>query len=235
MLRKIVTILAVTFVIGGIYLGWVEAKKPGRFPLHEIHLEGVANTNVEQALEAIHIDKGVNLFTIDLDSVKKNLLTLPWIRSVRVKRVFPGSLTIELTEKIAVCMGKAGSQLNLLDEYGAVIKPVEVNDPLVFPVVVTANREKDRAAKVVWLINLLGRHPWLKEQVSEVVGYAGSRWVLYTSRGIKILFSENADNELELLKRLHKRYNILGRQVRQVELRIPGRVAVRMADVEALL
>ena len=228
-------IVAVTCVIGGIYLGWMEAEKPGHFPLQEIHLEGVVNSDVEKALKKISTDKGVNLFTIDLDSVKKNLLTLPWIRTVRVKRVFPNSLSIKLTEKIAVCMGKDEDRLNLLDEYGSTIKLVEPRDPLVFPVVVMSHHTENQPAKVVWLINLLGRHPWLKDRVSEAIGYAGNRWVLYTKNGIKILLSEKADRELELLKRLQKHYDVLSRQIRQVELRIPGRVAVRMAATDATL
>ncbi|MBF0379940.1 MAG: FtsQ-type POTRA domain-containing protein [Magnetococcales bacterium] len=229
MYHKTVKIVAVILLLGGVYLGWIEAKKPGRFPLQEIHLEGVVNSDVDEALKIIKIDKGVNLLNIDLTKVKDSLLTLPWIRSVRVKRVYPGTLAINLSEKIAVCMGKEDGRLHLLDEYGARIKQLEAKDPLVFPVVATTDLNRERAAKIVWLINLLGRHPWIKDRVSEATGYAGDRWVLYTKKGIKLLLSADADKELEQLLRLQKRYDILNRQVRQIELRIPGRVAVRMS------
>jgi cell division protein FtsQ len=228
MYRESVKIVAVVLLLGGVYLGWMEAKKPGRFPLQEIHLEGVVNSDVEEALKVIKTDKGVNLFTINLTEVKNSLLTLPWIRTVRVKRVFPNALAINLSEKIAVCMGKKDGRLHLLDEYGARIKQLEAKDPLVFPVVATTDLNRERPAKIVWLINLLGRHPWLKDRVSEATGYAGDRWVLYTKKGIKLLLSADAEKELALLLRLQKRYDILNRQVRQIELRIPGRVAVRM-------
>jgi cell division protein FtsQ len=232
MLRKTVTLTAVALVTAGIYFGWLETEKLGYFPLEEIRLEGVVNSDVEQTLDTINIDKGVNLLTIDLESVKKNLLLLPWIRSVRVKRIYPNTLSVNLIEKIAVCMGKGENRLHLLDEYGAHIKLLEAKDPLVFPVVITPERSRDKQAKIVWLVNLLGRHPWIKERISEAVGFAGNRWVLYTKKGVKLLLSADADNELELLMRLQKRYNILNRQVRQIELRIPGRIAVRMNDIE---
>ncbi|MBF0358588.1 MAG: FtsQ-type POTRA domain-containing protein [Magnetococcales bacterium] len=232
MLRKTVTLTAVVLATVTIYFGWVEAAKPGYFPLEEIRLEGVVNSDVEQTLDTINIDKGANLLSIDLDSVKKNLLSLPWIRSVRVKRVFPNTLSVNLTEKIAVCMGKDENRLHLLDEYGTYIKLLEAEDPLIFPVVITPERSRNKQAKIVWLINLLGRHPWIKERISEAVGFAGNRWVLYTKKGVKLLLSADADNELELLMRLQKRYDILNRQVRQIELRIPGRIAVRMYNRE---
>ncbi|MBF0448618.1 MAG: FtsQ-type POTRA domain-containing protein [Magnetococcales bacterium] len=231
MYRKIFMIVALVFIAGGLYLGWNEARKPGRFPLQEIHLEGVVHTDVEQALEIINVDKGTNLFAIDLDSVKKSLSTLPWIRSVQVKRVFPNQMAIQLVEKIAVCMGKQEDRLNILDEYGSVIKWLEPKDPLIFPVVTTPDQKKERPARIVWLINLLGRHPWLKEQISQAIGYAGNRWILYTDKGVKLLLSENADRELDLLMRLQNRYNILNRPIKQVELRIPGRAAVRVAGL----
>ncbi len=235
MFRKAVFAVALTCVILGGYLGFLELKKPGRFPLRQIHLDGVVNSDVEETLAIINVEKGVNLFTIDLDGVKKNLLTLPWMRTVQVKRVFPDSLSITIKEKVAVCMGKDDERLSLLDEYGLVIKEVEARDPLVFPVVATTGRREERPEKAVWIINLLGRHPWLKEKVSEAIGYAGNRWVLYTDKGIKIILSGNADHELELLMRLQKRYDILNRRVRQVELRIPGRVAVRVAEDDVFL
>lgn len=229
MVRNIIGFFVMALVAGGGYLGWQEAVSQGRFPLQEIHFTGVNNTNVDKALELIAIDKGTNLFALDLDTVKKNLLTLPWIRSVRVKRVFPNLLSIIVTEKVAVCMGKEDNRLNLFDEYGTTIKHLEAGDPLIFPVVIVPNKGKNLGARVVWLINLLVKHPWLRAQISEAVGYAGNRWVLYTNKGIKLLLSQNADNELELLMRLQKRYNILNRNIKQVELRIPGRAAVRMA------
>ncbi|MBF0454043.1 MAG: FtsQ-type POTRA domain-containing protein [Magnetococcales bacterium] len=230
MLRQIVAAVALVSVVVALFMGWREALRPGRFPLQEIHMEGIVNTDVQGALELIDIDKGTNLFAIDLDSVKKNLLTLPWIRTVQVKRVFPDLLSVKLTEKVAVCMGKEENQLSLLDEYGTAIKELEPGDPLVFPVVVTSEREKNKSARIVWLINLLGRHGWVKEQISEAVGYAGNRWVLYTKKGVRLLLSERADDELELLMRLQRKYDLLNRQIRQVELRIPGRAAVRMSQ-----
>ncbi|MBF0590191.1 MAG: cell division protein FtsQ/DivIB [Magnetococcales bacterium] len=105
-----------------------------------------------------------------------------------------------------------------------------------FPMVVTNEWSKDGPAKVVWLMNLLGRHPWLKDRITEAIGYAGNRWVLYTNRGVKLLLSNDADRELKFLSRLQKRYAILDRTVRQVELRIPGKAAVRMkADYPAAM
>ena len=163
-------------------------------------------------------------------------MALPWVRSARVRRVFPVGLWVEMAEKVAVCTGRDGDRLTLLDEYGMAIKPLEPGDPLVLPVVTTGaggkpslRSENERPARVVRLINLLGRHGWLRERISEAVELSEDHWTLHTRQGMRLLISHRGNEELALLKRLQDQHRVLDRKVRQVELRIAGRVAVRAA------
>lgn len=217
------------FLIGVVFLGvqlWAEARKPGRFPLREVRMVGVVHTSMDQVWKLIGVGKGINLLRIDPREIKKQLSTLPWVRSVRVKRLLPATLVIQLVEKVAVCLGREGDRLIILDEYGTVIKPLAQGDPLVLPVVTVLNG-KEKSTRVVRILNLLGRHPWLRQRVSEAVEFVDNQLTLFTRRGVRILLSERADNELQLLKRLQEQFKILDRRIRQVELRIAGRAAVR--------
>ena len=228
MLRKQIGVVLLVVLLLAAVMGWKEAKKPGRFPLQEVVLLGVKHAQIVQTLPTIGVDKGVNIWEIDLQKVHDRIESLPWVRSVRLKRLLPSTLVIRVMEKVAVSMSKEDDQLVLLDEYGMVIKPLEANDTLIAPVIIPA-RGDEPAAKVVWLTNLLAKHAWLRGRISEAVGLPGGRWTLYTKRGVKLLFSKHTDQEMELLKRLQEQYTILDRKIRQVELRIPGRVAVRSA------
>ncbi|MBF0434584.1 MAG: FtsQ-type POTRA domain-containing protein [Magnetococcales bacterium] len=226
MLHRILILLGILFLVASLALGWWVANQPGRFALQRIQLNGFAKTTKAEALDQIGVQAGANLLWVDPRTVRDRLQVLPWVRSVWVRRVFPDTLVIEITEKIPVCMGLVGEKLVLLDEYGQPIKPYATGDALLLPVV-RPPPNKDGPREVVWLINLLDRFPGLKEMISEAVGHAGKRWSLYTRRGVKLLISERADQELELLMKLQKKYRILDRKIRQVELRIPGKVAVR--------
>ncbi|WP_130472651.1 cell division protein FtsQ/DivIB, partial [Candidatus Magnetaquicoccus inordinatus] len=168
------------------------------------------------------------LLTVHPKNVQSRLEAMPWIRSVHVKRQFPSTLLIRVVEKRAVGMVREGDRLFLVDEYGATVKPMEKEDPLMLPIIVSAPGE-EKATQVVWLINLLSKHAWLQGRISEAVSYPGGRWTLYTKQGIKLLLSQRIDQELELLKRLQEQYAILDRKVRQVELRISGKAMVRFA------
>lgn len=223
-----------TFLIGAIlsvftlllFKGWEMMHQEHRFPLEKIHIRGLVNITRKEAFQAIDTPKGTNLLAVNPDTIRSRLLSLPWVQTVRVKRVFPSTITITLTEKSAVCVGKKGEQLMLMDEYGMPIKPLESKDPLLLPVVTPAPGP-NHAASVVWIMNLLDKQSWIKDQISEAVGQVGGRWVLHTKKGVKLLLSNRAEQELDLLHRLQKRYKILDLRIRQVELRIANRVAVR--------
>ncbi|MBF0180828.1 MAG: FtsQ-type POTRA domain-containing protein [Magnetococcales bacterium] len=226
MFRKLLT----TALLAGLCLlawqGWEMLKLADLFPLQKIHVRGLVNTSRKDAFLAMETPKGTNLLSIDPEKIRSRLLSLPWIHSVQVKRVFPGTLTISLTEKNAACLGRMGERLMVMDEYGKPIKPFEVGDPLLLPVI-TPLPGPHQAANVVWIVNLLDKHAWIKDRISEAVGQAGGRWDLYTKKGVKLLLSNRGDQELALLHRMQKHYKILDLRVRQIELRIANRVAVR--------
>ncbi len=137
-----------------------------------------------------------------------------------------------LKERVAVCLGRDGERLVLLDEYGKPIKRLEPEDPLPLPVV-TQPADGNVSVRTVMLMNLLGEHLWLKERLSEAVGLSNDRWIFYTRKGTRILFSDRIREEMALLRKLHLRYRLLDRRVVQVDLRIPGKVAVRPGEPPA--
>ncbi|MBF0177491.1 MAG: FtsQ-type POTRA domain-containing protein [Magnetococcales bacterium] len=229
MWSRLLTLFSVVLVVAGLTWGWREARQPGRFQLEEIRLLGRVHTDekaILDALRSIGVVQGANLLRIDPRLVLEKMAALPWIRKVRVERVYPGVLAIAMVEKVAVCMGRQGEQLTLLDEYGKQIKSLEKGDPLRMPVVFR-NESILESETVVSLMNLLGRHAWLREQLSEAISIPGDRWIMYTKKGVRILFSQRAEAEMNLLKQLQGRYRILDRRVRQVDMRVSGLVAVR--------
>lgn len=231
MVRKQIGIALLIGLIVVVFMGWRATGGFDRLVLQEVRMSGIKQTRVAYAMAAlaeIGVVRGSRMLEIDLNAVQRRMERLPWVRSVWVKRRFPALLMIRVVEKVAVALGREKGRIMLLDEYGVVIKPFEVDDPLVGPVIVPAQRA-DQAAQVVSLLNLLAHHDWLRARLSEAVGALGGRWTLYTKKGVKLLFSKHMDQEITLLKRLQNQYAILDRKVRQVELRIPGRVAVRAA------
>ena len=228
MLRnQILIALTLVLLASAAYVGH-ETKKAGRLVLKEVQITGLVHIQADEILAAMDAKKGHPILGIDLENVRDQIERLPWVLSVQVKRRLPSDLMIRIIEKEAVVMSREKDQLLLLDKYGKIIKPLEQGDPIIPPVIVAA-ASVDGPAQVVDFVSLLEKHAWLKEHISEAVGLPGGRWTVYTKRGVKLLLSKRLEDELKLLKGLQDRYGILDRKIRQIELRIPGRVAVRLA------
>ena len=228
MLRnQILMALTLIVLVLAVYVGH-ETREAGRLLLKEVQITGLVHTQADEVLAVMDAKKGQSILAVDLEKVRDQIGQLPWVLSVQVRRHLPSALMIRIVEKEAVVMGREKDQLLLLDKHGKTIKPLGQGDPII-PPVIEAVTGVDAPAQVVYLAALLERHLWLKERVSEAVGLPGGRWTLYTKQGVRLLLSKRLENELELLKKLQDRYGILDRKIRQVELRIPGRVAVRLA------
>ncbi len=226
MWRKLTLFMLVLLLIGLSNWSGREALKPGRFPFQELRLRGAKNTQVPVLLQKIAVREGENMLAIHPEVIRSRLMDLPWVRKASVRRYFPGTLEIDLVEKVAVCMTVEGDVLYLMDEYGQRIKPLEKGDPAVMPVIRPAPGEA-AAASVVRLINELQPHPWLREILSEAEGQIGQRWVLHTLSGVRLLFSQNSAEELNLLRLLQNRFKILDRKIELVDLRVAGMAVVR--------
>ncbi|MBF0310558.1 MAG: FtsQ-type POTRA domain-containing protein [Magnetococcales bacterium] len=226
MWRRLLIFVFTIGLAGGAWWLSILAFTPGWFPLREIRVQGSDHTDVQEALRVLELNQGINLLSIDPAMVRSRLSVIPWIRQVEVSRVFPGTLVIEMVEKIAVATGKEGDRLVLLDEYGMPIKPLEINDPVVMPII-SGIQDEDRAKAIVDIINLLNKHVWLRPEISEAVGLPGGRWMLFTRRGIQLLLSQEANEDLILLQRIQNQHRILDRRVSRIDLRVPGKVFVK--------
>ncbi|OSM07056.1 cell division protein FtsQ/DivIB [Magnetofaba australis] len=229
------TLIGALFIVlaAAAVFGWQAAHAPGRFPLQEIRIEGALHTDVEATVSALGIDKARNMLRIDPIALRTALLERPWVKEAQVSRRFPSTLDINLTEKRALCMSREGETLYLLDEAGRRIKAAEPGDPLILPVITDDfSAPNERPERVTQFMTALEERPWLKTRLSEVTALPGGRWVLYTREGVRLLLSNRLESELKLLNALQNRYRILDRRIRQVDLRVAGRAAVRPLEKE---
>lgn len=228
--RLIVTILVLAALAALGLKGWEWAMRPGQFPLMEVRYRGLTVLKEEVVERAMALGKGGNLLLIDLDRLRERVEAVPWVRRVRIERVLPNTLVVTLEERHAVCLARRGERLLLLDQFGEPIKLWDPGDPVLTPVI-TLPGGGEEGQRSIALMDLLAKTPWLRERVSEAVGFAGGRWTLITRDGIRLLLPPKPEEALELLRRLQEQYTILDRRVRQIDLRVAGKAAVRLEEM----
>ena len=90
---------------------------PGLFPLREVRLDTVPEkVDSRQVLQVVRSVAYGNMFTVDLEKLRKALEQLPWVRNVSIRREFPYSLEIQLEEHQALARWNDTQLVNRMGE-----------------------------------------------------------------------------------------------------------------------
>ncbi|HEU0234226.1 MAG TPA: cell division protein FtsQ/DivIB [Gallionella sp.] len=114
LLRNIANVLLAFSVLAMLYgAAYYMVHLPGWFPLRSVHL-GAAPQRVaaEDVLVVAHNEVRGNFFTVDIERLRQSLEKLPWVRSVTVRREFPGRLAVQLEEHQALARWNGAALVN---------------------------------------------------------------------------------------------------------------------------
>ncbi len=108
------------------------------FRVSLLNVERIEVTNLqrlqqEEVLAMTGVNPGEDMFGLDLRRIGAQLEKNPWIKTVRVKRRFPHTLAIEVTEREPVAIVNLG-YLYYLDRDGELFKPLAAGDRLDYPI-----------------------------------------------------------------------------------------------------
>lgn len=103
------------------------------FQINEVSITGLKTINYDEMHEYVlqkYLRKGLiplnNYFLIRPGKISNNLSNKYAIKNVEVKKIFPGILSINVTEKISTIIYDNGSSYSLLDGQGMVIKIIDI-------------------------------------------------------------------------------------------------------------
>jgi cell division protein FtsQ len=114
-------------LLAGATWGIVTLRDPATLPIRAVKVEGRFTHVTAQALQQAVADAATGGFlSVDVDAIRRAALSLPWVHSVGVRRVWPDTLRLTVTEQIAVA--RWGEQ-GLINSDGDVFTP----DPSSFP------------------------------------------------------------------------------------------------------
>lgn len=94
------------------------------FNLQSIVVEGNANTPEEKVLEAVSVQEGNNIFRISTRKIRKNVSSMPYVESVKVKRKLPATLIVEVKEYVPMYQMAYMGEYLLLSEENIVLEKI---------------------------------------------------------------------------------------------------------------
>lgn len=126
-------------VVGGV-AGVVRfALTSSRFAVREIRIDGAHRVPSDDLRGRIGLDSSANIFALNLNTVKRDAASAPWVKSVQVRRELPSTLVIEIEEYRARAVALLG-HLYLVDGQGHVFKRAAPDEAAEFPVITGVDR-----------------------------------------------------------------------------------------------
>lgn len=242
-LKKISRILAVVTVTSLVFLVCYEfygfLGKAAFLKLERIEISGNKKLTRDEVLATAAVKTGDDLLSLKLTRMGEHLVKNPWIASVRVKRNFPHSLFIDITEREPVGIVSMG-YLYYMDSKGDIFKPLHEGDLLDYPVVTGLTEDdlvRDPAAAKETMKGVLALLDQLKKErqgfsladISEIHYDKGFGYTLFTvDRALPLRIGMTDFSEkLDRLSRIYGQLNQQYQSIDYIDLDYNDRIVVK--------
>ncbi len=189
-------------VLTGMYLF---SRTEPVFLLKNIRIKGAEQLPESEILTKIYPFLKDSIFGTDMGKVKAAITSHPFVKAVRVKRVFPFSILIEVKERTPSALWTGpGGNIQMLDEDGAPYRGLykgSTRDLLV----ISAKEKNDAKSIFREVTNWDRRGIVKKDDLSEVVYNEGNITLFSLNDGVEIILGKEEQSE-----RLKRAIAVLG-------------------------
>lgn len=218
-----------------VYAGLQLLVRSSLFPLRELVVAGSLEHTSRAQIERASGGFGGNFFAADLAALRSRLESLPWVRRVEVRRVWPDRVEVALEEHVALARWGEDGLVNTFGEPfpGRTDGEHAARLPLFAGPARTERELARRYQRFAAILQPLGETP---ERVILTPRYA---WQLRTSGGLQLELGRDGAEPVEArLARFVAAHPVtLGRlqrraesNTRQVDLRYPNGFALRVPE-----
>lgn len=201
----------------------------------------VGNTRLSRGEVLALLDglRGTSMLTANLEGWRERLLSSPWVADAVIRRVFPGTVSVIVSEREPMGIGRIGDDLYLIDHHGTIIDQfgpnyAELDLPIIDGLASSLRGgalliDETRAVLVGRLLMDLRRRPDLVRHISQI-DVTDARDAAVILKGDSALvrvgddhFADRLQSYLDLAPALRERV----RDIDYVDLRFDERVYVR--------
>jgi len=166
------------------------------FYVKKIKITGARMTPESKIIEIIKNGKNnLNIFEVDLTKVRNTILGENWIKDVRVRRIFPDTISVEVQERTPVARIRLADGEYLVDEDGFIF--LKVNGKFKeFPLVLgEINREDLSSVK-----NIIEEYKEVSGSYPKEIVFHNSRIRITDLSGILLIFDRKEMENMKYVK-----------------------------------
>ena len=196
----------------------------------QIEVSGNTYLTPEAVSAALDIGTGNKIADLDLADLQARVEALGWVKSARVSRLLPGTIRVDVTERLPYALWQFEGELRLVDAEGVEVTRERLNRFATLPLVVGAEAPPHAAA----LQDMLATEPEMAARVEAAVRVGARRWDLKFTNGVTVkLPEEDVAAAWARLAELERNQGILGRDIAALDMRLPDRLIVRLTPAAA--
>jgi len=204
-----------------------EAVGDAGFRVRSVDVQGIKRMDPRPVYEIALDQKTTAMPLLDVAAIRQRLLEYGWVKDARVSRRFPDTLVIDIVERKPAALWQDEDRLTLIDADGVVLDRVPVSQMPDLPLLIG----KSANTHAVALDRLLNQVPALKAQLVSATWVGERRWDLSFQSGETVSLPEGdqaATSALTRFAKMDKSAGLLGRGILRFDLRIPGKMTVRL-------
>ena len=198
------------------------------FAVEDVRLEGRRHSSKARLIKALGLRRGDPILTFDLAAARQRLLDLPWVRDASVNRRLPNMIRISIKERQPMALWQRKGLLVQVDTDGVVITKHRLGRFLDLIIIVGNDAPRHAAT----LFAMLDSEPDLARKVTAAVRVGARRWNVQMKPGVRIQLPET-DPHLawHRLARMNQQQKLLSRDVKTIDLRLPGKLIVEPGEL----
>jgi cell division protein FtsQ len=198
----------------------------GGFRIEQVDVVGRDQTDPKALLAAAGLKRGDSILAFSPEAARQRIESLSWVASAAVERRLPDTVAITIVERKPIALWQHNEKITLIDSAGANLGPVAIEAAPGLPLIVGG----DAAPHASALLGLLADHPEIAKRVQASNWIGSRRWDLKLDNGIEVRLPEDGVAEaLQQLADAEASSRILERDVAVVDLRLAGKMIVRLA------
>jgi cell division protein FtsQ len=195
--------------------------------IQNVKITGQSETSEVDVLQRLDLGPYPSIVTFDVDAARERVRTLPWVADATIRKLFPDTVEIAISERTPYAIWQHGAALSLIDRDGTLISNTVGDRYAELPLVVG----EGAAERVTEYTALLDRFPELKPRVKAGTLVSARRWNLVLEDGVEIMLPEaGIDAALKQVIAADHDSGLLSRDIVALDLRIPDEFVVRLSE-----
>lgn len=165
-LKRGILVLSLAVFIMAAALGVKLATRS--FPVRNITISGNYHLDEREIMNEVKTSYGRDLLRLSLDEMETRLKQKAWVRNVLLKKQFPDTLMINVSEAVPRALLRRKAEMYLVDSDGHVLERIEDEATPFLPVIVGIDPENDRGGMLesLKLVDALEREDFLSRKES---------------------------------------------------------------------